>query len=739
LFLICLVFTARLAAAQEGEPLVAVRLGPSERIALTGRLDHPAWARAPVFDAFTVKAPELGARPQHETKLRLLFDDQALYVGIDALDPQPDRIRAPLVRHDNVNRTQDFVAVYVDPMGARQSAQWFRVNAAGSTADGMHTHADDHEDFAPDFDFDAAAARHDAGWSGVLRIPFASLRFPRGENRLWRMMVVRRIPRDQFVMLTSVHIAHELPSFIGNLQPVHGLVVPQDGTHLSLRPSVTLRHERRADIGPLRRDSELEASLDVKWRPLPELVVDLALNPDFSQVALDVPQLRGNTQFALELQEKRPFFFESSDLLRAPGGGLYTRSFTEPRVGGRATWRGERLAASVFAIDDRGGGLTLLPGPYATGVALQPASRTTVLRLRGDAAQLQWGALAVQRSYRDAKGANLGHNVVVGPDLVWPFDPAWQLKAQWLGSSTSALPSGDTLAASAAQRGQRRYAMLVRAVEGAQSDLTVDELDAGFRHDSGFVTQTGTRWVEFHQGLGWFDVKPLNQFWLNLNVGQVRQRGQGTQVQEFVTPGLWLDGPGNLQLELQWRGHSLLRSAPDAELLRERYLKAEVNLSPWPWMPLVSATMSLGRMADLGDLADAGDDRARDGGRLMLNPRLRVLPRLELEPLWQRSLLRGNGGVAYAESAAQLLAVWHFDAQRTLRAIAQRSTLDRAGQRQWAERSLSLTYAWRATAGSVLYVGASRSRQPLLPARADEVFVKLQVDLDDLSQGRIRW
>ena len=95
-----------------------------------------------------------------------------------------------------------------------------------------------------------------------------------------------------------------------------------------------------------------------------------------SQVALDVPQLSGNTEFALYLPEKRPFFFESSDLLHSPTEALYTRSFTAPRWGVRSTWRGSALAGTAFIIDDKGGGETLLPYAYGTNTALQPGSRT---------------------------------------------------------------------------------------------------------------------------------------------------------------------------------------------------------------------------------------------------------------------------------------------------------------------------------------------------------------------------
>ena len=151
----------------QARPLLA-----GEHLTLDGRLSHPAWQRAPVHRQFVEKFPDTGAAPHQATRVRVLFDAQALYVGVEALDNAPGQIRAPWVRHDGVNRTQDFVVVYIDAIGNRHSAQFFRVNAAGSLADGMHTAADDSEDFSPDFDFDAATARTAGGWTAVFRIPF---------------------------------------------------------------------------------------------------------------------------------------------------------------------------------------------------------------------------------------------------------------------------------------------------------------------------------------------------------------------------------------------------------------------------------------------------------------------------------------------------------------------------------------------------------------------------------------
>ena len=733
-----------LAQVPDGTPIVSARLQADEGLRLDGTLSHPAWQRAPVYSKFVEKAPETGGVPRHQTRVRVLFDEQALWVGVEALDPDPSQIRAPLVRHDGVNRTQDFVVVYIDAIGRRQSAQFFRVNAAGSLADGMHTAADDSEDFAPDFDFDAATARTDTGYTAVFRIPFASLRFAsdagpeaQGGAQPWRIMVGRRVPREQFYLHTSVLIPRDAPSFIATLQPLHGVVLPERHQFLTLRPSLTWRRQHQAPAdGPASSEQRQEATLDLKWRPTAEWVVDATLNPDFSQVALDVPQLAGNTRFALEFPETRPFFFESSDLLRSPTAALYSRSFTAPRWGLRSTWRGARLAGSAFAIDDRGGGAVLLPGAYGSDAVAQPASRSLALRLRSDAGALQLGGVASARRYADDRG----DNQVLGPDLAWQIGDAWRLRAQWLQSQTTAQPVAGGLQRGPASRGHRAYARLWYQTEQVEGDLSLDDIAAGFRNDSGFLVQNGVSSSAGRIARGWQQLGPFNDFWLNLHAEAVRDKASGALVSRDWYPGIWLTGAHNLEAWLQWHGGAALRAAAGGALLAQNYLKTGLTLTPAPWAPLLKAELQWGR------LADVNADQVRPGGRASLTLSTRPLPRLELEPSLGYAWLDHQGQRVYGESAHQVLARWFFSPRQSLRAIVQYTRLDRlaepalSGQPAVAAQHSgsttgSLTWAWRQSAGTVLYLGASRSRQGVQAvSRGNEVFVKLQVDADELRR-----
>jgi len=723
-----------------GDPLAmhAVRLRPDEHIVLDGTLANPAWQRAPVYDSFVENEPHRDAKPRYATRVQILFDEEALYVGVTSLDDHPEEIRAPLVRQDKVIRTQDFVVVYIDAIGKRQSAQFFRVNASGSTGDGMHTAADDDEDFSPDFDFDAASARTPSGYTSVLRIPFASLRFSSDSHARWRIMVARRMPRDQAYMWTSVSVPTDAPAFISAMQPLEGIELPQQRNFLTIRPSITARHTSDSEPGQAKHSADgIQGSLDVKWRASPELVIDGTLKPDFSQVALDVPQLSGNTDFALYLPEKRPFFFESSDLLHSPTEAMYTRSFTAPRWGVRSTWRSASLAGTAFVIDDKGGGETLLPFGYGTNTALQPGSRSLSARVHADlddAAKFELGGVLAARRYEGDRG----DNTVAGPDVNWQLSDAWRVKGQWLRSQTTAQPSTDagtvTLVKGRGTVGDSVFLKVQRYTDRTQLEISDLDISPQFRHDTGFVNQAGVRDIEVHPSMVFRDLAPFNEMWLNLRGSLIRDRINGDVIQESLAPDVWVSLPHNTQAWISWHGLSKLRASAGGRLLTEHYWKGEYTSTLAQSIPLVDATVALGRMADV----TAGV--VRPGGQVNLMLSTRPLAAIEIEPSLWAAWLKNGARLAYRETASQLLGVWHIDARQNLRLIVQRSTVDRKAEDGVAadrESGLttSLTYALRKSMGTVLYVGATHSHSGVGAqniARGTEAFVKLQVDVDEV-------
>lgn len=737
LLLFALASTARAQASPDATNVSSARLLRGEKIILDGSLDHPAWQRAPVYQRFVEREPSNGAAPKFETLIQVLVDERAIYVGVTALDPQPELIRRQLVRHDQVRRTQDFVALYLDPMGRKKAAQWFRIGASGSTADGLHTAEDDNEDFSPDFDFDAASKLTAQGYTAVFRVPFSSLRYSAagvGQDSLpWRMMVVRRVPRDQTYLLMSVPLARDAASFIDDLQTIDGVAPTESHSFLQWRPNLTLRRSTEHPAGQsVSGDTQANLGLELKWRPRPELVVDATLRPDFSQVELDVPQLSSNTQFALYLPEKRPFFLESSDLLRSPTDALYTRSVTRPRWGLRASWRSDAVAATAFAAHDLGGGDVLLPGPYGTGTAPQGASDTAIARLRMDRDNLTVGALASLRRYELQQGGNS----VVGPDLTWQATPNLRLRAQWLASRTTALPdTRGALVSSAAQTGSALYANAFWRADPYEAGATIENKTIGFRNDNGFVTQTGVRRLALDAHRVWRNHGRLNEIWLNLNAENVQDPVTRATVYSQVTPGVYTGYSNNSEFSVEYRGLTRQRVSAGSDLLQERYWHFYYSRNAALWAPQVSIEY------DRGNMVDVSANQVRVGERTKLSATLRPLARLELLPTWSLAQLQApQGGNTYRESAAQLLAIWHLAPQQTLRLIVQRSQVDRLpeparGVAAYVDRSQadSLTYTWRRSAGTTYYLGANRGRTGVAPesSRSTELFAKMQVDIDE--------
>jgi len=136
-------------------------------------------------------------------------------------------------------------------------------------------------------------------------------------------------------------------------------------------------------------------------------------------------------------------------------------------------------------------------------------------------------------------------------------------------------------------------------------------------------------------------------------------------------------------------------------------------------------------------LAQVEDKRSGQAVSRVLSPGVLLLGpnNFELLPGWH-----GNARLR-TQAAAPVLAVWHVSAQQTLRAIVQRSSIERLAEPavsalSHAESVGSLTWAWRRSSGTVLYVGASHSRQGLAsPVIRTETFVKRQADLDELRNA----
>lgn len=730
---------AAMAAAQPR----AVALPAAEQVRLDGRLNDAVWQIAPVHERFVQflpvdrQPPPAGMR----TTVQVVLERDALVVGVRAFDPAPERIRAPVVRRDQVRRDQDFVAVVLDPAGDRRAAQFLRVNAAGVLADGVYLAAGDVEDFAPDFGFDAAAQRLPDGYSVEMRLPFIALRYPREMAAPWRLMVTRSVPREQSVLLLSAPLTKDGLSFIAELEPIEGANdlperLAQSG-HWSVTPEVTVRGTRERAEGVTNRQEKASLGLDLKWRPRADWVLDATLNPDFAQVELDVPQLAGNTRFALSVPEKRGFFLESTDVIDLPLASFYSRSVADPRWGLRATWRGSGADATALSLRDEGGGSVLRPSAYATAVfAPEVASTATMLRARGHWGAFTAGALASVRQYEQG-GAR---NQVIGADGYAAPTPQDQFRLRALASTnTAGFDAQGALQTISTERGHWLEARWNRRNEGWIINALLRDVSPRFRNDNGFVEQSGVRRVEGELNRRWgelalgaFEAHEFETFlWTQYTQAQ-RDAASGIAAPHTQSArwhaGIWWAGPKNseglLNLHLDRE-----RARPDAPLRPVPKLAIEYGLNPAPWFTRAFVEIEAGRFLDVEA------DRVGPGQQWQIDTQLRGQWAgfgVESQQRVEQLVLRHAGQTSLRETTANWVGVLHFSPRDTLRAIWQQSRGRRAADSAAAvevsayrERSRSLVYQHRVGLSYSASAGWTAERSEPGDVRKNEVFVKL--------------
>ncbi|MCA1664736.1 MAG: carbohydrate binding family 9 domain-containing protein, partial [Myxococcales bacterium] len=152
--------------------LQAVRV--SEPPTLDGKLDDAAWRAAPVMDSFVQKFPNEGTSPSEETTIRVIYDREAIWIGVDCRQKSAP-IVARLTRRDRPIEA-DSITIDLDSRRSGANAFEFGVNAAGVLSDSIRFND---TDSSTDWDenWDARVARTADGWSAELRIPLRILRF----------------------------------------------------------------------------------------------------------------------------------------------------------------------------------------------------------------------------------------------------------------------------------------------------------------------------------------------------------------------------------------------------------------------------------------------------------------------------------------------------------------------------------------------------------------------------------
>lgn len=300
----------------------------SAKIEIDGKLDENTWQTASIANDFIMFDPDNGKTiPENKkTEVKVLYDNDAIYIGAIMYDENPDKILREITQRDNFG-TSDLFGVFINGFNDGQQDFQFFVNAADGQADCITTDTNG-EDYSWDAVWKSKAVITDKGWVVEMRIPYAALRFSNENKQTWGLNFFREIRRDRH-KYTWNFIDSKLGTFTQQTGVLEGIENIKPPTRLFLLPYSSFYVNANAQQ---KTYGTLKGGLDLKYGINDAFTLDMILIPDFGQTKYD-DQILNLGPFEQQFNENRPFFTEGTDLF-SKGNLVYSR-----RIGGVPTYK----------------------------------------------------------------------------------------------------------------------------------------------------------------------------------------------------------------------------------------------------------------------------------------------------------------------------------------------------------------------------------------------------------------
>ena len=333
-------------------PMVtAVALEAEERIELDGRLDEPIWQRVEPATNFIQQEPDNGAPATERTEVRIVYDDDRLYLGVILYDSDPAGIMGTQMQRDAPLSSDDRFMWSIDTFLDGRSGYFFEINPLGLMGDGLISQGGGFGigggggfgggggggfgggvNKQWDGIWIARVRQTDTGWTAEIELPFRTLNFD-PTSRAWGINFQRTVRRKSEESVWSGFARNQGLFRMTNAGRVTGLGEMSQGTGLDLKPYAAASVTSAPGRDETAATGTGDVGLDVLYSLTSSLRMNFTVNTDFAETEVD--QRRVNlTRFPLFFPEKRDFFLEGSgffDFGREPGPAVVP--FFSRRIG----------------------------------------------------------------------------------------------------------------------------------------------------------------------------------------------------------------------------------------------------------------------------------------------------------------------------------------------------------------------------------------------------------------------
>ncbi len=387
-------------------------------INLDGLLNESAWENAEPVTDFTQRELIEGAPATEKTAVRVVYDEENLYIGVICFDSEPDKIIHKELKLDGGIKSDDRIDIAIDTYHDKRMGYFFVVNPNGARLDATFLsssrvgNGENPINIEWDGIWDAKARIMDYGWSCEIVIPFKTLRFPATDTQIWGINFMRAIRRKNEEVLWR---GWERNDGIFKLSKAGTLLISkplESSRQLDVKPYILSGAEKNLNRN---LDDTFKYGLDLKFGITSNTTLALTTKTDFAQIESD-KEIINLTRFDISYPEKRDFFLEGADLFEFKQGMMnifYTR-----RIG----LTPERKGLPILG----GAKLVQKTGSYRMGVMTiqteeghdYPSANYTVARVKKD---------VFEQSYIGFMGTSIldadGHdNQVYGTDFILRTD-----------------------------------------------------------------------------------------------------------------------------------------------------------------------------------------------------------------------------------------------------------------------------------------------------------------------------
>jgi len=670
-----------------GRPLVRP-LRTETPPAIDGVLDDPVWRTAAVITEFTQQAPAEGAPATEATEVYIAYDSDHLYFGFYLHYSDPGIMRANRVDRDRASQ-DDLITIYLDTFLDQQRAYDFDLNAFNVQGDGIVNVSGGRRGPIPPADrswdalFYSAAEIVEDGYVAEMALPFKSIRYPqrdRGIPHRWGFQIVREIKDKNAENAVWAPMSRDVSGFHRQMGLMEGMTDFSTSRNLELLPTFTAIQFGTLDSTGsfVNQDTDPQAGLNIKYGVTSNFTADFTINPDFSQIESDQPQIDVNQRFPLFFRELRPFFVEGAEIFQFPGPVtfVHTRTIVDPTWGAKLTGKSGRLAVGILTAEDEA------PGNLedATDPMFGKTAQNFIGRVKFDVySESHLGAVFTDREFLDSS-SRLG-----GIDGNFRLSRSMTTNFRMIGSQHRGLSGLD-------RSGHVYDASIRDSGRNLRWFAAAFEISPDFDTEVGFVRRANQRRIVSNVGYRWWPESWIINWGPDLNYGR-NWNFDGVLEDDNTEGGVSVNFARNINVSTEFN-HDMERFGGID------FQKRGVDVSAG-----VSSTRALSVRAGYsrGDQVffDLDNPFLGQGDEARLNVTVRPLARLSSQIRISTSRLRdsANGGSeVFDVKIYRAQSVFTFTDRLLMRNISEYNTFDK-------DLDINVLFTYRINAGTVFYLG----------------------------------